>query len=336
MKKIITVLLILISTVAVSQKYSRPITTGNIPYKTQSVMANSPLTTDGTNVTFGAYGILGTSGLILNGSDSLVDANTIFDYVAASAMVYPDAGIALSTGSAWGTSITNNSTNWNTAYSDRLDWDGGTDNLVAATARTSLGGTTIGQNVFTSTNPSAITFARANADNTFSWLNASDFRTAIGAGDMDDLIDDTSPQLGGDLDLNDKNIDYSAALGSDSTWVGDIETITVGEDVDFGQVLYRKFSDGKWWLADQDTYIETPAVRMALEDADADASCLVLIKGQVRDDTWDFDTERIYLGSGGAATKTVPSGTGTFVQLLGTAITADKLDFNPSTDVGEI
>ncbi len=31
-------------------------------------------------------------------------------------MVYPGAGIAVSTGSAWGTSITNNSTNWNTAY----------------------------------------------------------------------------------------------------------------------------------------------------------------------------------------------------------------------------
>lgn len=32
-------------------------------------------------------------------------------------MVYPDSGIPLSTGSAWGVSITNNSTNWNTAYS---------------------------------------------------------------------------------------------------------------------------------------------------------------------------------------------------------------------------
>jgi hypothetical protein len=31
-------------------------------------------------------------------------------------MIYPASGIALSTGSAWGTSITNNSTNWNTAY----------------------------------------------------------------------------------------------------------------------------------------------------------------------------------------------------------------------------
>ena len=33
-------------------------------------------------------------------------------------MTYPDAGIPLSTGSAWDTSITNNSANWNTAY----DW----------------------------------------------------------------------------------------------------------------------------------------------------------------------------------------------------------------------
>ncbi len=51
-----------------------------------------------------------------------------------------------------------------------------------AQARTSLGGTTIGQAVFTSTNPSAITFGRANADNSFDWLSATAFRTAIGAG----------------------------------------------------------------------------------------------------------------------------------------------------------
>lgn len=35
-------------------------------------------------------------------------------------MVYPGAGIAVSTGTAWGTSIVDNSTNWNTAYSSRI------------------------------------------------------------------------------------------------------------------------------------------------------------------------------------------------------------------------
>jgi hypothetical protein len=77
---------------------------------------------------------------------------------------------------------TNNSTNWNTAYTDRLKWDGGSTGLTASTGRTSLGATTVGGNLFTLTDPSAVTFVRLNADNTVSALSASDFRTAIGAG----------------------------------------------------------------------------------------------------------------------------------------------------------
>lgn len=73
-------------------------------------------------------------------------------------------------------------TNWDSAYTQRLQWDGGSTNLVAATGRTSLGGTTVGQNFFTLTNPAAITFPRINADNTVSALDAATFRTAIGAG----------------------------------------------------------------------------------------------------------------------------------------------------------
>jgi hypothetical protein len=96
--------------------------------------------------------------------------------------VYPDAGIALSTGSTWASSIPNNSSNWNTAFTDRLKWDGGSTDLVASTGRTSLGGTTIGQSMFTLTNPSAITFPRFNVDNTVSALTATNFRSAIGAG----------------------------------------------------------------------------------------------------------------------------------------------------------
>jgi hypothetical protein len=35
--------------------------------------------------------------------------------------VYPEAGIALSTGSTWASSIPNNSSNWNTAYNDKIN-----------------------------------------------------------------------------------------------------------------------------------------------------------------------------------------------------------------------
>jgi hypothetical protein len=60
--------------------------------------------------------------------------------------------------------------------------NGGTGQTTAAGAITSLGATTVGGNMFTLTNPSAVTFPRFNADNTVSALNAADFRTAIGAG----------------------------------------------------------------------------------------------------------------------------------------------------------
>ncbi len=52
----------------------------------------------------------------------------------------------------------------------------------AGTARTNLGATTLGSNLFTITNPGAVRFPRFNADNTVSALDAAAFRTAIGAG----------------------------------------------------------------------------------------------------------------------------------------------------------
>lgn len=73
-------------------------------------------------------------------------------------------------------------TNWDSAFTDRLKWDGGATGLVAATGRTSLGATTLGSNLFTLTNVAAIAFPRINADNTVSTLDAGTFRTAIGAG----------------------------------------------------------------------------------------------------------------------------------------------------------
>lgn len=57
---------------------------------------------------------------------------------------------------------------------------GGTGATTASSARTNLGASTVGANMFTLTNPNAITFVRINADNTVSALNATDFKTALG------------------------------------------------------------------------------------------------------------------------------------------------------------
>jgi|APGre2960657404_1045060.scaffolds.fasta_scaffold06790_6 hypothetical protein len=90
--------------------------------------------------------------------------------------------LALGFSAGYALPTTSSQTNWDTAYTDRLKWDGGSTGLTASTGRTSLGATTVGANLFTLTNPSAITFPRLNADNTVSALSDSDFRTAIGAG----------------------------------------------------------------------------------------------------------------------------------------------------------
>ncbi len=62
--------------------------------------------------------------------------------------------------------------------------NGGTGGTTAPDARSNLGATTVGSNLFTLTNPTAITFLRVNADNTVSTLDAATFRTAIGAGTL--------------------------------------------------------------------------------------------------------------------------------------------------------
>lgn len=84
---------------------------------------------------------------------------------------------------AYGITSTN-ITNWNTAYTDRNKWDGGATGLTASTGRTSLGATTVGSNLFTLANPSAVTFPKINADNTVTAEVASAHRTSLGLGSM--------------------------------------------------------------------------------------------------------------------------------------------------------
>jgi len=90
--------------------------------------------------------------------------------------------LAVSYSAGYAIPTTAKQTEWDTAYADRLKWDGGATDLVAATGRTSLGSTTVGDNFFTLTNPSAITFVQINADNSITTMDAPTFRTAIGAG----------------------------------------------------------------------------------------------------------------------------------------------------------
>jgi hypothetical protein len=116
------------------------------------------------------------------GSVSSVAMTVPTGLVVSGSPITSSGTLAVTFDTGYSIPTTASQSNWDTAYNDRLKWDGGATGLNAGTGRTSLGGTTVGQNLFTLANPSAITFPRFNADNTVSALNDSDFRTAIGAG----------------------------------------------------------------------------------------------------------------------------------------------------------
>lgn len=138
---------------------------------------------------------------------------------------------------------------WDTAYTDRLKWDGGATDLVASTGRISLGATTVGGNFFTLPNPSAITFVQINADNTITTMDAPTFRTAIGAGTGAGSVTsvDTAGTvngltltggpittsgtitLGGTLDLS-----SPPAIGSTTPAAGTFTTLTATGQTDLG------------------------------------------------------------------------------------------------------
>lgn len=157
-----------------------------------------------------------------------------------------------------------------------------------------------------------------------------------------DIVDDTTPQLGGNLDTNDYYIEIDSAPGSDHEVNGTVSTLYAGENLVFGDFCYFK-SDGKLWKADADAASTMKVIAMAAATINADANGIFLLQGFARDDSWTWTvgslpgTSDIFASTtAGGATQTAPSGTGDQVQVIGWAGHADRMYFNPSGDVVEI
>jgi len=89
-----------------------------------------------------------------------------------SGQVYPGAGIAVSTGSAWGTSIIDNSTNWNTAYSNR----------ITSLTTTGSGAATLISNVLNIPTPTIPSVGTWGALNYPTWVSGTPFVKMTAAG----------------------------------------------------------------------------------------------------------------------------------------------------------
>jgi hypothetical protein len=116
--------------------------------------------------------------------------------------------------------------------------NGGTGSTTASAARTALGANTLGSNLFTITNPSAITFPRFNVNNTVDALDAASFRTAIGAGTGNGTV----LAVGGSNPISSSGgatpiISIAAANGTSSSGIVTTTTQVFGGDKTFTGVV---------------------------------------------------------------------------------------------------
>lgn len=132
------------------------------------------------------------------------------------------------------------------------------------------------------------------------------------------------------------NIDLEEVLGTDHTACGITCNGTAGENVVFGDLVYLKLSDGKFWKADADAAATTEGLlAIALETIAADAAGKFLLIGFIRDDTWSWATQGAMFVSttAGAITQTAPSGSGDQVRKVGQPLTADIMWFCPDQTI---
>ena len=209
------------------------------------------------------------------------------------------------------------------------NWINSTDKDTTYSAGTgmSLSGTTFDCNVV-DTNTTYSAGTGMQLDGTTFNCTVVDTNTTYTAGDGLKL---TGTQFSLDF-----KYDPSIASGEYS---GIPDTGIVGETVIFGDLLYFKWSDKKYYKAKADDSTTAEVVAMAVEAKSANNSCVIIRQGYVRNDSWSAFTDSIvYLSTAtaGKMQSSVPDSSGDQIKRVGQAITDKIMFFNPSQDIGEV
>ena len=229
----------------------------------------------------GLGGVPTTRTLTINGTGYDLSADRSW---TINSMVYPPVGIAVSTGSSWAPSITDNSSNWNTAFSDRMKWDGGSAGLNAATGRTSLG---------LGTAATANTGDFAAASHTHIIANVTGLQTALDGKEPTITAGTTLQYWRGDKSWQTLPIYTLSGLG--------------------GEPIITAGTTSQYWRGDK-TWQTLPVYTLSGlggQPLDADLTAIAALAGtsgflkKTATDTWALDTNT-YLTTGTAATTYEP------------------------------
>lgn len=109
--------------------------------------------------------------------------------------------------------------------------------------------------------------------------------------------------------------------------------LTAGENLAFGDNVYIK-SDGKVWKSNATTAALIPTVGMAAAAITANNTGNILLDGTATNSSWTWTIGGLLYASttSGAMTQTQPSNTDNVIQVVGRALTATTVLFNPSPD----
>lgn len=142
---------------------------------------------------------------------------------------------------------------------------------------------------------------------------------------LQNIVEDVTPQLGGNLDANKKAMLMNATL-DDHEYEGLAVTGVAGENLAQGNVVYKKLNGGawKWYKYDCNGTDKLILPRgIATAAINSGDSGVILVDGQMRDDTWSLspsaDTAVTVYASAtaGGLTLTAPSTAGDEVVVVG-------------------
>jgi hypothetical protein len=169
-------------------------------------------------------------------------------------------------------------------------------------------------------------------DNSNSRWDAAD--ASGSSGGMSDLVDDTTPQLGGDLDLNGKYIQMTFGDSGISASGFVVEGTLGSNSMSPPKLLYYNGDDEEWIMARADS--EHLAVGLQLTAGIIGDTVKILLFGYVYSMSLYFEDNNapVYLsGLGGSPTQTPPSGSGDYVQVIGVSLSPFSMIFNPSFNI---
>ena len=156
------------------------------------------------------------------------------------------------------------------------------------------------------------------------------------------VVEDTTPQLGGDLEYNNHNLVFNVTLTSDETASGDIITVTFGEDVVFGKLCYPDTTANEWMLGlGTNVAVKHPVRGVALESKGNGETGKLLIRGIIRSSTYFSafsSNDGLWLsdGTAGLWVNAAPSDSGDIVQMVGWVIATNYALFNPDLTYIEV